>query len=106
MQNRNFLCLDNLQKMMTSENLKTKVLKKFFKIVFPDKFSEKSVIMKTIKLAVKKWHIKVSVSVPARPTHNPHAFLQRTFCKLKVILWQSDMPTLKVHKCCKHFSFL
>ena len=59
MQNRNFLCLGNLQKMMTSENLKTKVLKKFFEIVFPDKFSEKSVIMKTIKLAVKKWHIKV-----------------------------------------------
>ena len=58
MQNRNFLCLDNLQKMMTSENLKT-VLKKFFKKVLPDKFSEKSVIMKTIKLAVKKWHIKV-----------------------------------------------
>lgn len=58
MQNRNFLCLDNLQKMMTSENLKT-VLKKFFEKVFPDKFSEKSVIMKTIKLAVKKWHIKV-----------------------------------------------
>lgn len=58
MQNRNFLCLDNLQKMMTSENLKT-VLKKFFEKVLPDKFSEKSVIMKTIKLAVKKWHIKV-----------------------------------------------
>lgn len=58
MQNRNFLCLDNLQKMMTSENLKT-VLKKFFEKVFPDKFSEKSVIMKTIKLAIKKWHIKV-----------------------------------------------
>ena len=58
MQNRNFLCLDNLQKMMTSENLKT-VLKKFFEKVFPDKFSEKSVIMKKIKLAVKKWHIKV-----------------------------------------------
>ena len=44
--------------MMTSENLKT-VLKKFFEKVFPDKFSEKSVIMQTIKLAVKKWHIKV-----------------------------------------------
>ena len=58
MQNRNFLCLDNLQKMMTSENLKT-VLKKFFEKVLPDKFSEKLVIMKTIKLAVKKWHIKV-----------------------------------------------
>ena len=58
MQNRNFLCLDNLQKMMTSENLKT-VLKKFFEKVLPDKFLEKSVIMKTIKLAVKKWHIKV-----------------------------------------------
>ena len=58
MQNRNFLCLDNLQKMMASENLKT-VLKKFFEKVLPDKFSEKSVIMKTIKLAVKKWHIKV-----------------------------------------------
>ena len=58
MQNRNFLCLDNLQKMMTSENLKT-VLKNFFEKVLPDKFSEKSVIMKTIKLAVKKWHIKV-----------------------------------------------
>ena len=58
MQNRNFLCLDNLQKMMTSENLKT-VLKNFFEKVLPDKFSEKSVLMKTIKLAVKKWHIKV-----------------------------------------------
>ena len=38
---------------------KDKSFKKFFEKVFPGKFSEKSVIMKTIKLAVKKWHIKI-----------------------------------------------
>ena len=55
MQNRNFSCLSNCQKIMMSASSWTIFFKKRnFKKIFPDKYLEKSVIFKAIQFKVVK----------------------------------------------------